>query len=156
MQITFTVDDTRVLKKLLFARRGLTNCKKPLTRAGDKLLKLFGIEVFETQGGAIGDSWRALALSTRTARARRTGYYRNPPIRTDKTLIWTGRLMAGMRKKVQPMQLRIYNDVPYFKYHQKRGGKPPQRKMLAITSRVITTVVDELAKYATEVVDQAV
>ncbi len=156
MEITFQVDDTRVLKRLGLTKRGMADCRKPLTKAGDQLLKLFGVEVFETQGGAIGDAWRALAASTRTARAQRTGYYRNPPIRTDKILIWTGRLMGGMKKEAQPQMLRIYNDVPYFKYHQKRGGKPPQRKMLAITSRVITTVVDELSKHAQDVTNQTV
>ena len=156
MEITFSIDDTKVTKKLSLMKNGFSDCRKPLSAAGEKLLSLYGIEVFETQGGAIGDSWRSLAASTQNSRAKRTGYYRNPPIRTDKILVWTGRLQSGMKKEVTKDMLRIYNSVPYFRHHQTRGGRTPQRKMLAITSRVITTVVDEISKYAQDITEQTV
>lgn len=154
MEVTISCDTTRVTKKLSSMAAGFSNYSKPFELVGDDLLHLFGVEVFDTNGGAIGDNWRALAKSTLALRAARKGYYANTPVETNKTLVWTGRLRGGFKKEVKPMQLRIYNDVDYFKYHQKAGGKPPQRKMLGVTSRVVTIVIDRINQYAEQVIAQ--
>lgn len=147
MRLSFSVDDTAVMKKLDGLLGGVKDLRKPFTEAGDDLLTFFGEDVFESQARAIGDSWRALAESTLRARADRKGHYARTPERTDKILWWTGDLKRGFRKEANQLFLRIYNDVEYFRYHQERGGSPPQRKMLAITSNVILKVMDRLIAY---------
>lgn len=152
MELTFTFDDAKVQKKLSGMSRGFSDFKKPLDHLGDIFLDFYGITVFETQGGAIAEPWRALAMSTVRARQRRRGYYAKNPIRTDKILIWTGDLQHAMKKEVTPLKLRIYNDDPKFKYHQTPGKKPPQRRMLKLTSTNIETAVRVIHDYAQDVV----
>lgn len=147
MRLSFSVDDTAVTKKLNGLLGGVQDLKKPFEEAGEDLLVFFGEDVFESQARAIGDSWRALAESTLRSRAERKGHYANAPERTDKILWWTGALKRGFKKQTGKFSLRIYNDVDYFRYHQTRGGSPPQRKMLAITSNVIIKVMDRLIAY---------
>lgn len=154
MQVTITLDDAKVTKKLNLMIQGFSDFSEPLNKVGDDLLKYYGIEVFETQGGELAAPWRPLALSTLYMREHRSGYYRNQPIRTDKILIWTGRLQKGFKKEVGSTKLRIYNDVEYFKYHQKASGRPPQRPMLAINGRVIAMVVDHMNQFSEKVVNK--
>lgn len=146
MNITITLDKTSVEKHLRLIAASAKDMQETLAEVGDELLSFYGDQVFMTQGAAINDPWRALAVSTLRARARRTGYYKQTPIMEGKILVWTGRLKRGMKKQATANQLRIYNDVDYFKYHQRAGGRPPQRKMLAITSDVVTRVVSGLQK----------
>ena len=153
MEVTFTLDDSKVTKKLSGMIEGFSDYSDPFEKAAIGLLALYGVEVFEAQGRAIGEPWRQLAAATLQMRAERRGYYKSPPIATDKILIWTGRLQGGFKKEVRKDYLRIYNDVPYFKYHQKASGRPPQRRMLAINSRVISMVIEEVIKYATKTVN---
>lgn len=152
MKLSFRVDSSEVTKTFNDLGRGLTSLQKPFTKAGDDLLRFYGVEVFDTQGGAIGENWRKLAASTLMARDRRTGYYKLPPVETGKKLIWTGAMKSGFKRQVAPKRLRIFNDVPYFKYHQKAGGKPPQRKMISLTPNVIETVVNHIVDYIEELV----
>lgn len=152
MKLSFSLDDTKVVKRLGKISGGVTDFRKPFDAAGKDLLAFFGGEVFETQGKALGESWRELAASTLIARDQGRGHYaRRPEVRT-KILWWTGDLKRGFKKDVKKLELRIHNVVPYFKYHQKRGGRPPQRRMLAINARVITIVVERVAEHTSKLV----
>lgn len=149
MEITITADTTKVTKKLSGMAKGLSDFSKPLDLVGGDLLNFFGNEVFETQGAALGEVWKALAASTLVLRAARSGYYKNTPIVTDKILIWTGNLKGGFKKEVKPLQLRIYNDDEKFKYHQKT-----QRRMLGVNAKVVTIVIDRINQYAEQIIAQ--
>jgi len=130
----------------------MTDFRKPFNKAGKELIVFFGGKVFETQGRALGDSWRTLAASTLVARANESGHYKKRPEARNKILWWTGDLKRGFKKDVKKVELRIYNDVPYFKHHQKRGGRPAQRRMLAINAHVITIVVKKVADEVSKMV----
>lgn len=145
--LTITLDDTQVTKKLNQLANDLKNYNVPFTQAGDELLDYFGNKVFDSQGKESGEPWRALSPATLKMRQAKFGHYRKPPIATDKILIWTGALKRGFFKTVQNTRLTIGNTVDYFKYHQKAGGNPPQRKMLTINSKVIKTVVNAINEY---------
>lgn len=153
MRIEFTLDSTKVTKNLSGMVKGLSDYSKPLQAAGKDLLLLFGTEVFETQGKAIGENWRRLAASTLAMRAARRGYYAQAPVATDKILVWTGRLRSGFRQEVKQDTLRIFNIDPKFPYHQTPSGRPAQRKMLALTSRVVTIAVDRINEYIEKIIN---
>lgn len=140
--LSFTINDTQVKKRLSKLAGGIKDFRVPFKNAEKRLMPYFQETVFESQGRVLGESWRALAESTLRARAARSGYYRAPPIATGKILIWTGRLQKGFRSDIERRSLRIFNQVPYFKYHQ-RG----QRKMLAINKSVTLMVQAEIEKY---------
>jgi len=147
-EISFTLDDTQVKKKLNDLAKGVDNFEKPFNQIGDDLLDFYGNKVFSSQGSAIGERWRNLSPATLKLRANRQGYYSNPAITTDKILVWTGRLQRGFQKTVTKTKLIIENKVEYFKYHQAAKGRPPQRKMLSINSKVIETVIKRINEYA--------
>jgi len=58
-----------------------------------------------------------------------------------------GALKRGFNRTVETTKLTIFNTVDYFKYHQSSSGRPPQRKMLTINSKVIETVVNAINEY---------
>lgn len=147
MELSFQLNDAAVKKTFASLERSLSSYKKPFQKAGKDLVTFYGEEVFDSQGEAGSGRWRKLAASTLMARERRSGYYAQRPVATGKALIWTGRLQKGIKDEPSDKQLRIYNDVPYFKYHQKAGGRPPQREMLVINSKVITTVSGHIFDY---------
>lgn len=142
MKISISLNDTKVAKTIDELGRGLQNFKKPLDEVGDTLMEHYGTTVFETQGRANGAAWRPLSAATLKLRAERRGYYAQAPKRTGKILIWTGKLQEGFKKAVSSSKLVISNNVEYFKYHQINS-----RPMLAITSEVITKVVEGLNTY---------
>lgn len=147
MEISIKLDDRAVTKKIQSLQDGVKSYKKPLESVGTTLIDFYGGEVFETQGKALGESWKELSAGTLMARANRTGYYAQKPKVTGKILIWTGRLQAGFKKQVENTRLTISNTVSYFKHHQLG-----QRKMLGITKDVITDVVNELNDYIKQLI----
>jgi len=153
MDLKISLDSTQVTKKLNQVAKDIKNFKEPFKKAGDDLLKMYGVDNFQKQGGAIGDSWKGLSPATLKMRAARSGYYKKNPIQTNKKLVWTGKLKKGFEKVVSRTKLIIKNDVNYFKYHQLgSGGKPPQRKMLAVTSKTITVLMKRINAYAIKII----
>jgi len=146
MQINISFESTSVQKTLSNLTKEIRDFRRPLDTLGVDLLQFYGGEVFTTQGGAINQSWKRLADSTLLARARRSGYYRQAPASNAQTLVWTGRMQKGFKKEVSTTKLRIFNPVPYFKYHQK-GGKAPKRAMLAITPQVVNKAASTIEEF---------
>ena len=155
-QVTFKLKNTaQVSKKLNQVAQDISDFSEPFEKAGDKMLKRFGEDVFESEGGAIGDDWRDLSPATLRARQNREGYYSNSPTETGQPMVWTGRLKKGFRKDVSKTRLVIDNPVEYFKYHQLPGGtNPPQRKLMGLTKDVITDVMTEVNKYAVKTLNK--
>ena len=143
------MDATAVTQKITGLKERVGDISQPLSEAGDELLQYFGPEVFNAQGIA-GEAWRDLAPTTQKARERHWGYYVQPsgegPAR--RILVWTGRLMAGFKKEVATMSLRIFNDVEYAKYHQ---YDYPTRRILALTKDVLATVRTKVRDYLIKV-----
>lgn len=148
MHLSFTLDKTVVQTKLVKMAERVADLAPALETIGDELLHLFGDTVFEQQGVA-GEAWRQLAPSTQRMRLRHWGYYASPSSESSdrRILIWTGRLQHGFYKAVEARRLEIGNNVEYFKYHQAAGGRPPQRRMLALTSDVVAMVTKGLNNY---------
>lgn len=146
MELTFKLDDTAIRKKIADVTVGLNDYSEPLENAASQLLPYFSGTVFDEQRIA-QEVWRPLSKATLYARDHRSGYYKQEPEATDKTLVWTGRLRRGFYRLVEPLRLTIANNVPYFQYHQERGGKTPQRRMLALTADVIIIVRTQVKNY---------
>lgn len=154
MRLEITFDDkANVKKKLLAISDQVKDWRPAFERVGQDMLQAYGVESFEKQGIA-GESWRPLANATRKARMKRWGYYKQAPMATDRILIWTGRLKSGFRKQVTRDYLRVFNVVPYFKYHQKPGGRPPQRRMMAVTKDTIIRTMTILNDYMREQINK--
>lgn len=155
MEIKISLESKRVVKTLSNLTKEIRDFRRPLETLGIDLLQFYGGEVFTTQGGAINQSWKRLADSTLLARARRSGYYKQAPASNAQTLVWTGRLQRGFKKEVSTTKLRIFNPVPYFKYHQ-QGGKAPKRAMLAITPKVVDKAVSTIEEFIEKSINKSV
>lgn len=151
-ELHISLDDTEVKKKLNQLMGDIKDFKEPFNDAGNQLLSFYGKDVFKTQGMASGEPWRALSATTLKLRAERRGHYANTPIATNLILVWTGRLQRGFEKTVSATKLVISNAVEYFKYHQQATGRPPQRKMLHINSKVIEIVVGAINDYLVKII----
>lgn len=152
MNMRIRLDDTEVTKKLNDLTSGLKDFSVPFREAGDDILDYVKKEVFPSQGIALGDKWKPLAPSTLFARAHRQGHYAKSPVETNKILIWTGKLREGFFKTVARKRLEIDNSVEYYDYHQKASGMPPQRRMLAVNSRIITMVMERINNFALKLI----
>ena len=150
-QFSFKVDDTKVTKKMSALAKGVKDFSEPLNEAGEEMLELYGKKTFMDQG-ATGEPWRKLSAATLMMREKRVGYYKQAPVAQGKTLIWTGALMNGFSKTVNSVRLMVENTVPYFEYHQARGGKTPQRRMLYLNSKIINIVVQKVVKHTEKLI----
>ena len=146
MQLTVNVTNT-VETQISRYTQGLGNFSKPLEVSGDQIVEYLSGKVFDSQGAEAGQVWQDLAPTTLMARSRRTGYYANSPIETNKTLIWTGRLKSSFIKAVESMKCTISNTADYFKYHQTGGGRLPMRKIMTITKEMSIIVSTAFKNY---------
>lgn len=138
--IKITVDgDERLVKKFMAINLYLTGkLKKPLTRAGDLLLKEFD-DNFDTEGGTLNKKWKKLAASTLRQKAA-AGFG------SKGILERTGRLRSGFKKKVRKFSVRVSNPVEYFKFHQLGSSKLPKRVMISETENIKQDIVEIFRK----------
>lgn len=125
--------DTRALQMLDRMEKRLSSPAKELKAVGEMAISEF-TQNFPQEGKRLDEPWKKLAPSTIKQRAR-LGYGPHP------ILVRTGRLMTGWKQEVKKFLVRIYNPIPYFKYHQKGGGHLPQRRMLIVNERIKQEVV---------------
>jgi hypothetical protein len=145
VNLQINLDSRAVEISLNEIAKNLNDLKTPLNKVGNELLVFFGEKVFATQGGAIDENWRNLAVKTLKARAAGWGHYKNTPIETNKKLVWTGKLKSGFQKTVSDTRLEIDNKVKYFKYNQKT------RPMLKINQEVVNIVVKNFTDYLAKI-----
>jgi len=110
---------------------------------------------FDQWGNEQG-KWNALSPRTVMMRKRRWGYYKRPGVgwSSRPVLVWTGRLKKGFKHQATSRHVRIYNDVPYFRYHQTRHGERgslPRRKMLALWPKLNAAIAKIMQQHIYEI-----
>lgn len=141
--VTFKLDDKEFSAKLNKLTTCLDDFSKPLKKSAEELNDFYSNDVFESQGKDLGEKWKPLAPSTILARQMRKGYYKQPPITTNKILVWTGKLKSSFKSEVSRLKLRIFNIDNRFPFLQ------PDRPMLGINKKVETIVMDNLTEHLT-------
>lgn len=91
---------------------------------GKELVSIFGNEAFASQGGAIGQSWPALAPSTLKQKSK--SWSGRPPLER------TGEMKGAFDAQASDTQVVVTNSSDKFAYHQgkQRSGKLPRRPMM--------------------------
>jgi phage gpG-like protein len=128
-QLEWSIEgDKQLSRRLLGLDGSLKDYTTPFRESADFLKGLFSRDVFETEGRAIGESWKRLSPATVSRKARTYGQTR--------PLIATGNMRASFQTIVQSDQAVIYNTAAYFKYHQSKEprSKIPRRIMMKLTS----------------------
>jgi phage gpG-like protein len=145
MRISWTIEgETQLSRKLIGLRDDLRDLRRPFSDSADYLKGVFSRDVFQTQGAAIGETWKRLSPYTVAQKARQ-GYPATP-------LVGSGRMQKSFQTIVSSDQAVIYNDAAYFKYHQSRAPRShlPRRVMMKIYHRQREEVVRFFLQYIRE------
>jgi len=125
MYIDFVIEGEKQLSRNL---RGVSDWSDTFRTVGGKLQGLFSGPVFETEGKEIGEPW-----------AKRTKSY------PWKLLQKSGRMKSGFKYDATKNSVTIYNETPYFAYHQ--SNKPrrvlPRRVMMKIDNKRKTDIIHQ-------------
>ena len=147
--IRFDIEGERqVAESIDFAGEEIKDFRKPLREINTQMLEDWDIK---HQGSKIGEKWERLKEPYRSWKAK------NFPGRG--ILIRTGamnkkRSNSGWRTRVSAMQTTLWNQSPYFKYHQSnktRKSNLPRRVMMKLADKQKTTIIKEFQKYLNEV-----
>lgn len=118
--------EQQLSRKLRIDASNIKDFKKPFSESASRLKRIFERDVFDSQGGAIGERWARLSPVTIAQKARH-GFPLQPLIRT-------GAMRGSFKTAVTSDQAVIYNTAEYFKYHQ--SNKPrrhlPRRVMMKL------------------------
>lgn len=107
------------------------------------LVKNAAEENFPSEGTVLEDPWEPLAASTVKSRER-LGYGGESPI-----LVRSGVMKGGFQITQTQNMVTIFNETPYFKYHQSDQPRThlPQRLMLGLPVWLVNDIVAEFQKY---------
>jgi len=132
--------DKETIAKLGKLGSSFLNFQMAMRSIGDELTRYYGNNVFNSQGGAIGQKWPALAQSTKDAKAKR--------FFTATPLVNTGAMKQGFTSTFPDVNsVTIGNKMDYFKYHQSSAPRShlPRRVMMSTGGNVKTiigTIID--------------
>lgn len=112
--------------------------KGAMTDVGDHAKKYFGGQVFASRGGVLGQPWPRLSPAYAAQKAKRY------PGRL--VLVRTGLMQRSSKSTPSNMSVTIYNDAPWFKYHQSSAArtKIPRRVMIGVYNGMqsdVTTII---------------
>ena len=141
-QLEWSIEgETQLSRVLLGMESNLKDYTEPFKQSADFLKQTFSVDVFNTQGAAIGEKWKRLSPYTVAQKARQ-GMPSTP-------LIASGNMRASFKTAVSTDQAVITNDAPYFKYHQSKEprSKIPRRVMMKITEQSKETIVKYFQEY---------
>ena len=137
LQLSINIEGEQQLSRVLLGMESsMQDYTYPFTESAQLLKNTFAVDVFNTQGGAIDESWAALSPATIAAKARKYGQ--------TAPLIATGNMRASFVTEVTPMQATVSNSADYFRYHQSnqpRRSNLPRRVMMKLTDPLKEAIV---------------
>lgn len=113
------------------------NFQMAMRSIGKELTNYYGNNVFNSQGGAIGQRWPALAQATKKQKVKK--FYTATP------LVNTGDMKKGFTSTFPDVNsVTIGNKMDYFKYHQSSAPRTrlPRRVMMSTGGSVKTIIGD--------------
>ncbi len=135
--LSFQLEGQQVLSRnLRILADGIEDMRPEFKEIGDMIEKSAQTN-FENEGSEGGGKWKSLSPATVKARQKKTWYYKNSPSGASANwpiLRWTGRLASSFVKNPGKMEVAVWNNAPYYKYHQSknRSGKLPRRLILEL------------------------
>lgn len=92
-----------------------------------------------------GKKWKDLAKSTKYARKKRYGYYKQAPD-NPSVLRWTGNLQDSKKKKYTDDYGSLEYTAKYAIYHHKGNDNLPERSLIDLSNDVNAEIVRGLQK----------
>lgn len=128
MYLRFSISgQVQLSRVLLNVSNAVKDWTPALEKSAEDLIEVFSYDVFESEGGAIGEAWDP--LSAAYAKRKEKKYPGNP------ILVATGLMQDSFTRLVDTTSLKIGNSAEYFKYHQSSAPrtKLPRRVMMKLT-----------------------
>lgn len=135
-QLQWSIEGEQQLSRVLLGMESsMQDYTTPFRQSADLLKDTFAVDVFNTQGGAIGETWAALSPATIAAKARTYGQ--------TAPLIATGNMRASFTTEVSKDMAVVSNSADYFKYHQSNQPRRhlPRRVMMKLTDSLKESIV---------------
>lgn len=136
LQLSWTIEGEQQLSRVLLGMESsMQDYSYPFAQSAQLLKNTFAVDVFNSQGAAIGEPWAPLSPATVAAKARTYGH--------TLPLIGTGNMRASFATQVSKDQAVIYNTASYFKYHQSNQPRHrlPRRVMMKLTDNLKESIV---------------
>lgn len=127
--------EAQLVRRFQGIRAEMADWSPAFAQTAAELKRVFSNDVFQTQGRAIGESWRP--LSPRYA-ARKSRRYPG-----KGTLEASGKMRNSFQTMFKPDMAAVWNSVAYFQYHQsnKPRSKMPRRVMMKLAEQQKQLVV---------------
>ncbi len=147
LQLTWTIEGEKQLSRKLEIMAGKIKDWTPAFKeAAYTLKKVFQDDVFESEGGAIQESWSPLKKAYALQKAKKY---------PGKGLLQaTGKMRNSFMTLWRPDMAQVWNSSTYFKYHQSNQprSKLPRRVMMKLGHEQRTLVVKIFHTYFQKIV----
>lgn len=142
MQIQFAIEGVVELSRRLSGMAVMVEDWSPaFEQAVEDLKQVFSGPVFDTQGGAVDETWSPLS---RAYALRKALEY------PDKGILEaSGKMRNSFMSKFDASSATLWNAATYFKYHQSNQPrtKMPRRVMMKLTENLKQLVVEDFNVY---------
>jgi phage gpG-like protein len=141
-QLEWSIEGSKELSRVLIGMESsLKDYTEPFTKSANFLKQTFAVDVFNTQGAAIGEKWKRLSPYTVAQKARQG--------MPDTPLIASGNMRASFKTVVTTDQAVISNTAPYFAFHQSKEPRSrlPRRVMMKLSENLKEQVVKYFQDY---------
>lgn len=147
-QISWTIEGEKQLSRnLLLLSNKVKDWTPAFAETAYTLKSIFSQDVFETEGGAINESWAPLSKAYA---------YRKAQTHPGKGILErTGAMRNGFMTMWRPDMAQVWNDVEYFKYHQSnqaRTSNLPRRVIMKLAETQRTQIVKIFHSYFQQMV----
>lgn len=126
--------DKRTIDKLRKLKVDLTDFSSEMNTLGKYFIQFFGRDVFVTEGDVFGEQWPRLSANYE--------FWKRIKYAGRGILERTGTLRQGYEMQSGKDYVRIFNDVPYAKYHQFGTSRLPKRTLMKIDEQRKKYIVD--------------
>ena len=141
--------DKQLSRNLLVMANRVKDWTPAFAETAYSLKSIFSEDVFQSEGGAIEESWAPLSKAYALRKAR---MYPGKGI-----LERTGDMKNGFMTLVRPDMAQVWNKVEYFKYHQSNQPRShlPRRVMMKLAENQREMVVKIFHTYFQEMIGRA-
>lgn len=120
--------DQEVIKRLKRTADGILDLRAPLKEATTYLKRYYAGVSFASRGSVFGERWPRLNPAYEVQKLKKWG--------SRPMLVASGKMQAGFDDEVKLQSARVFNPVPYFKYHQTGTNRMPKRAMIGVNDTI--------------------
>ena len=137
----------KLIQKAVDIDRGLKDYTIPLKESAADIKVFTQTDVFDTEGGALGNPWKK--LSDNYGLWKQANYPGMKKLQLTRTMKQKFKIRSGKRKAT------VFNTDKKFPWHQLGTSRMPQRQSLGINSKVVNLVEDRFENYLNKLLEKS-